>query len=67
MILKKLLESIFQFFQYKVRRTTLCLLFTFMFTFTFELTYVSYKKTKNFTLSWKIFSAKTLISSQILF
>ena len=36
MILKKLLESIFQFFQYKVRKTTLCLLFTFMFTFCFK-------------------------------
>ena len=36
MILKKLLESIFQFFQYKVRKTTLCLLFTFMFTFSFK-------------------------------
>ena len=36
MILKKLLESIFQFFQYKVRKTTLCLLFTFMFTFAFK-------------------------------
>ena len=32
MILKKLLESIFQFFQYKVQITTLCFLFTFMFT-----------------------------------
>ena len=29
MILKKLPESIFLFFQYKVRKTTLCLLFTF--------------------------------------
>ena len=36
MILKKLLESIFQFFQYKVRKTTLCLLFTFMFTFSYK-------------------------------
>ena len=35
MILKKLLESIFQFFQYKVRKTTLCLLFTFMFIYIF--------------------------------
>ena len=37
MILKKLLESIFQFFQFEVRETTLCLLFTFMFTFSFKL------------------------------
>ena len=36
MILKKLLESIFQFFQHKVRKTILCLLFTFMFTFAFQ-------------------------------
>ena len=36
MILKKLLESPFQFVQYKVRKTTLCLLFTFMFTFSFK-------------------------------
>ena len=36
MILKKLLESIFQFFQYKVRKTTLRFLFTFMFTFAFK-------------------------------
>ena len=36
MILKKLLESIFQFFQCKVRKTTLWLLFTFMFTFSFK-------------------------------
>ena len=35
MILKKLLETIFHFFQYKVWKTTLCLLFTFMFTFSF--------------------------------
>ena len=31
-----ILESIFQFFQYKVRKNTLCLLFTFMFTFSFK-------------------------------
>ena len=36
MILKKLLESIFQFFQHKVRKTTLCLLFAFVFTFSFK-------------------------------
>ena len=36
MIFKELLESIFQFFQYKVRKTFLCLLFTFMFTFSFK-------------------------------
>ena len=36
MILNKLLESIFQFFHYKVRKTTLCLLFSFMFTFSFK-------------------------------
>ena len=36
MILKKLLKSIVHFFQYKVRKTTLCLLFTFMFTFCFK-------------------------------
>ena len=35
-ILQKLLESILQFFQYKVRKTTLCLLFTFMFIFFFK-------------------------------
>ena len=35
MILKKLLGPIFQFFQYKVLKTTLCLLFTFMFSFCF--------------------------------
>ena len=36
MILRKLLESIIQFFQYKVRKTTLYLLLTFMFTFFFK-------------------------------
>ena len=36
MILKKLLKSIFQFSQYKVRKTTLRFLFTFMFTFAFK-------------------------------
>ena len=33
---EKLPESIFQFFQYKVRKTALCLLFNFMFTFCFK-------------------------------
>ena len=33
---EKLLESVFQFFQYKVRQNTLCLLFTFMFIFYFK-------------------------------
>ena len=37
MIPKKVLQSIFQFFQYKVRKTILCLLFTFMFTFFFKI------------------------------
>ena len=36
MILKKLLESIFQFFQHKVQKTSLCLLFAFVFTFSFK-------------------------------
>ena len=35
MILKKLLESIFQVFQYKVRKTVMCA-FTCMVTFTFK-------------------------------
>ena len=33
---EKLVESIFQFCQYKLRKTTLRLLFTFMFTFCFK-------------------------------
>ena len=43
MILKKLLESIFQFFQYKIRKTISCLLFTFMFTLCFKFFQTSLK------------------------
>ena len=35
-ILKRLLQSIFYFLKYKVRKTTLSLLFTFTFTFSFK-------------------------------
>ena len=51
MILKKLLESVFQFSQHKVRKTTSCLLFAFVFTFVF--TFVEVIDNKRINQAWK--------------